>query len=756
MDTITPYITATITILGIAYPILLQVISRLDEKYSSEHILELFNKEISKRTFKFTLIINLIFIVIWSFKLEPQIRFENRNIDLIINNSANLLLGISSIILVISFFLFVDKILTYYTPKRIVTHFSKKHRRSKIADNRSVYIEAMGDILVSSIKKHDKSVFYSLTNFFNSVFTDEREKQKKHPVVFPEYLYVIIYNAIEELVLLKSKRNSVFENRIGGGLWLLGLGEEHKLSKETFSWLWSYLRMLVENKHDEMLFKYWSNAHNYYQRSIPNIIREYDESSENFKVINEDQCLQRENERLRFFEFHYFLGGLLLFGKRYDCIRRIFRHTTVEPPRYELLPEFMSEIFYFYNKVRDPYLREYPFISSVYPFPKNSGFGGESVIKRWVYSYLTVLFLRQYTLHQYYSGRNPLEFPILPDNQGEIKLWINGLPLFKRMVRENFDNQELMEGLGFDYMTPQWLKENDKLHPIDFIEELERRLDKAYTDGQYLTPIDPLKQRQFEYFTRKTLASTIESIINVSNKITDGVDSKSWYIHGYSTVLERDAFAEKSEITHIDFDSFLANALSQKILSNYSNIYNYKKSRKYLLKPENVFKAIDKMNLNKDFVIICFNVFLDNYIKKLKIEGLSKDNYGGIPIYWISGSDTVGHSFFILRKTDLPEVSTLPIDQKFIDKYRLKSLDSKYIIHASVVDLKEASEEILNENRKDPDDDEIKKSVLLNIHLDLEIKWKNKVDMVQIVEYSEYKQKGLESDFKDIIPFFKD
>ncbi|MFW5872250.1 MAG: hypothetical protein ACOCUT_04010, partial [bacterium] len=201
-----------------------------------------------------------------------------------------------------------------------------------------------------------------------------------------------------------------------------------------------------------------------------------------------------------------------------------------------------------------------------------------------------------------------------------------------------------------------------------------------------------------------------------------------------------------------EFDSFLANALSRKILNDYSSIYSFKKSRKYFFKPEKVFEAIDRMNPNKDFVIICFNVFLDNYIKKLKIKDLSKNNYGGIPIYWFSGSDLVSHSFFILRKTDLPEVLTLPIDRKFIDKYRLKRLDSKYNIHASIVDLNEASEEILNENRKDLDDDEIKKSVLLNIHLDLEIKWKNNIDMVQIVEYND-KQKGFESDLKEIIPF---
>lgn len=45
MNIISICVTFISVILGIAYPILLQVISKLDEKYSSVIILKLFNKE---------------------------------------------------------------------------------------------------------------------------------------------------------------------------------------------------------------------------------------------------------------------------------------------------------------------------------------------------------------------------------------------------------------------------------------------------------------------------------------------------------------------------------------------------------------------------------------------------------------------------------------------------------------------------------------------------------------------------------------
>ena len=49
------YIYIVISLLGVAYPLLLQVISRLDEKYSSENIVELFDKELEGKTFKWLL-----------------------------------------------------------------------------------------------------------------------------------------------------------------------------------------------------------------------------------------------------------------------------------------------------------------------------------------------------------------------------------------------------------------------------------------------------------------------------------------------------------------------------------------------------------------------------------------------------------------------------------------------------------------------------------------------------------------------------
>jgi hypothetical protein len=69
--------------------------------------------------------------------------------------------------------------------------------------------------------------------------------------------------------------------------------------------------------------------------------------------------------------------------------------------------------------------------------------------------------------------------------------------------------------------------------------------------------------------------------------------------------------------------------------------------------------------------------------------------------------------------------------------------------------LNDTSEEIYNENKEGKEDDEIKKSVLMSIIISVEFIWKKNIDVIQLNEFSEYRQKGLPSELKEIETFEK-
>lgn len=123
------YATLIISIFGIAFPIILQAISRLDTSYSSSLTTELFENEPIKKWFQKQLYISLIILFFWSLKLEPIEPLQK--IGFIVNNSAELLVVITSIALVISFILLVKKIFIYHIPSRFVQYLIRKHNEKR-------------------------------------------------------------------------------------------------------------------------------------------------------------------------------------------------------------------------------------------------------------------------------------------------------------------------------------------------------------------------------------------------------------------------------------------------------------------------------------------------------------------------------------------------------------------------------------------------------------------------------------------------
>jgi hypothetical protein len=748
MSSIDPYINMIIALLGLAYPILLQVIARLDEKYESQNIAELFKTEWEWTAFRYTLVASLISVFIWSLKLEPIIHIEQLNF--LIENSATLLVSFNTILLVVSFFFFVSKVLKYYTPYSLIPYLIKRHEKSK---SEVKYFPALSDLLLLSINRQQTNLSRSLSDFFYTAFRKIRDKLTNEAVVYPDIYYETVYKAIEELAILKEKRNYLLEHRTSGGIWLIGELQGKELSENTYSWLWRNLLLAIRYQQDDLIVNHWETCHQYYSYSLSYIYSEYDTSTGALQVNNQEAVNKRNAERQRFIEFHYALGGLLTYKERYACIKRLFSHTQSQPPKYELLPESMNEIFKFYFDVRDPYERKYTWISNQYPFPELSGLNADYVIKKWIMSYMAILFLRQYTITPYLITMRPLDFPQIPSTQGEIKQWIDGIDFFKKLVTDHLQNKELLNTLNLDFITPQWCEENQKPYPITFIETFKSNLESAYHTNSLTLQISNEKVLQFENATRTIVESAIEKLQPISNNTPIQDDnSDKWYVNGQRMLQDKDAFSENPEVHHMEFDSFLASVVSRSLNDGLGEIFFRKVSKSYLLKPEDFFKAIDKLGIDESFVIVNFGINLDYFITQLKVSELTKDKYKNTNIYSFNGSQIVRDSLFVLKKSDLPNISTRPIDADIIAKYSLKKISESINLHSSIIDLNNTSEVVFNENKNDKSDDELRKSVLISIILSTEFKWKKNIEVVQLRQYSEYFQKGIAHKLEDVKP----
>lgn len=748
MTSIDAYIYVIIGLLGVAYPVLLQVVARLDEKYSSDKIVELFDQEWEIKAFRYSLISSLFFIVIWSLKLPAIVHVDK--LDFFIKNSASLLLAINSILLVIFFFFFVSKILIYYTPTKFIPYLIARNEKSE-SDFR--YFTALSELLLLFIRQQQTNYTKTLSDFFYIAFRRIRDKYINQPVVYPELYYEVVYKAIEELAILKEKRNYLLEHRTSGEIWLLGELQDKEISENTYSWMWRNLLLAIRYQQDDLIIYHWETCHQYYVHSLRYIDREYDRSSDNYQVINQDAVDKRLAERQRFIEFHYALGGLLLMKERYTCIQRLLNYTQSHPPKYELLPESMYEIFKFYFDLVDPYERKYAWISHQYSFPELSGLNADYIIKKWIMSYMAILFLRQYAIIPYLITMRPLDFPPTPKTQGEIKQWINGLDFFKELVSEHFQNKELLKILNLDFLTTEWCDENRKLYPVIFIEKFKSILESAYHTNALNLPISDEKVSQFEHSTKTIIESAIDKLQIINNDtIIQENNSDKWYVNGQRMLQSKDAFSENPEVHHIDFDSFLASTISSSIKKGLAETFSYKMNKSFLLKPEDLFKAVDRLAIDDNFVIVNFGLNLDYFINHLKVPNLSIEKYKNIGVYSFNGSQIVRDSLFILKKSDLPNISTKPIGEDVIAKYALNKISDILNLYSSVIDLNNTSEEVYNENKQDKSDEELRKSVLLSIIISTEFKWKKNIEVIQLKQYSEYFQNGIANKLDDINP----
>lgn len=751
MSSVDAYIYIIIGLLGVAYPILLQVIARLDEKYSSENIVELFDREKEGKLFRYFLISSLVFTFIWSLKLEPVWQIDGLN--WFINNSGVIFVAVNTILLVVSFFFFVEKILIYYTPVKFIRYLRTKHNKDK-SDLK--YFIALSDVLLLSIKKQENRITKTISDFFYKEFRKEREKFKKKAVVFPYVYYEVVYKCIEELAILKEKRNYALEYRTAGGIWLLGELDGSEISVDTYTWIWRNLLLAIRYNQDDLVLYHWEVSHQYLNYSLKPIDGIFDYTSKEVKMKNQDEVDKRFEEREKFKEFNYALGGLLTYSRRYDCLKRIFNHTTSQPPTYELLPESMGEIFRFYFAIRDIYDRKYSWISSQHPFPNLSGLSSDDIIKRWLCSYMAILFLRQYALRSYIIWMEPLEFPQIPKTQGEIKEWIDGMDFFKSLLFEHLNNQELITSLNFNFLTKEWCIDNKIKYPLDFIDQLKMKLESAYQNNALTLPISKDKVAQFEFCTKNIIESTIERIEHINNgEIIEG-DLDNWYVNGDRMIQSKDAFSEIPEADYGNFDSVLASYLATSLIDGVANIFHLKKTIRYLLKEEDIFKAIDFLDLNEQFIIVAFGFYFDSYINYIRINELTDTKYKNIEIYSFNGSRLVDSTLYILKKSDLPNISTKEISKEILEKYSLDKISDTINLYASVIDMNRTTSEVFEENRQGNQDEELRKSVLLSIIFSLEIKWKKSIELIELVEYSEYKQQGLLNELNEIKPIKKD
>lgn len=743
-----------IAILGIAYPIIVDKISNIGDKYQSQYIPVIFSDEFPQRMikrtffkieyeitiFKFALIITLVSFLLLIFKVEPLFGWDN----LFINNSANLIVFALSFGLTIFFFIWLDKVVLFNGKSTtLLQHIIKKHDGfPEDSDKRQYCLKAINELTYYAVEKQDEHLQETLLEFYYKTFTNlRRNHNKTSPIIYPVDLYFVVNRLNEEATVIQNRKLRTIEHRAVSGTWLLG--EDFQtivISEQTFGWLWRNVTIICD--HSRLIKMFWGNSSQYYDHRLRWIAQDYDFDER--KIVNAEQVKKRNEERDQFLEFHYALGGLIYYRRKYDLLEYFFHYTQSQPPNYVLLPESMTEIFSWFERFRNEYRNLDTPLDLKYYFPELDNLGNRKQVNYWICCYLSILFIRQYSLNAYYVYQDFTALPNLPDDIIDLGSWLEGLTFFEKCLNDVMNNDELLSALNYNDLV-----ENKKQNFIEFIESLKQSIQAKIGHQKLNAEVSPEKVSGFYEKSASILSQAFKSYDEIFRPLDE--DHKKGNlklaIRGNITLMPKSAFTG-NDIPHLNYDTVFASSIVQNNIRRYiPNSFLTARTKRYLLNREDLIPALLKLiGDHKEMIVVGLSIGYE-LTELIKNSKLNKQ----IIKYIDSTEHRSQDTFFVLRETDLPSIERKDLSNEELEKFQLKSINDDLKIYASVIDInKNENSKLKGEWNLENDRTDIELQVQLALSFLSVIHWKDDRKVIQININTEYREQGIPNNLNDV------
>jgi hypothetical protein len=726
-----------IILLGTAYPIILNNISNIGEKYHSKYIIALFKQErfYNQSSFQWILYLSLFLLIPLIFKFEPLFGWDN----CFINNSANILVSLVTALLLFIFFKWIKKISIYNSNIDSLLDYIIKRYENSNGKTKEYAFMSINDIAIYAVNTKDIDLQSKLLKFyFNYVIKYRKEYNNTDKELnYDKEFYGLIRRIIDECVENNYKDLLPLRySAINGELLIPYDTQSIKISEDTYNNLW-YNITLVRNNTD-YISKFWAHSNQYFWTGLKEIVLNFDKS-------NEKEFKEREQERKRFLEFHYAIGGLLLYSKNYEALKYIFSYSQQSPPDYKLLPYKMRDIFDWIEFFRNENKQIPKFIIgfSRYQFPNLDSVGTNKQVVFWICRYLCVLFIRQYKLSKslYYS--NITNQPYLNDlSLMELYNWKESITYFKFCLNKVLEDKEALEQLEL------WNTYELKYSEIDkFIIELEQSIDEHISDKKKRAELSQEKIEQFYASSKEILENCLEEYLSINNPEDFDTDFKVTFL-GQRTLSNKSFFVD-DDIPCMGFDSSLANLISRySIPRDIYNSFLIAKTNRYLLNNNNLLEGMDRIIQDKEDIVII--VFSRRYETTQKIENSKyKENIICLPA--IDFRNTI----FILEKSNLPKIEKSDISEEVKQELKVKKISDKWNIYGTVIDINLPENEAIKEKWIDDINyyqKENKLQILLGLLFVGHIKFKSDRKIIQININNKFEELGTENKLSDLEP----
>jgi len=613
-------ITIFAAVFGMAYPLMLQAIERIDDKYTSSVLATDLRKRWQFRTFNWLIIICIILLPVLAFVLESTDSIQEKYV---IVSFATMLI----VFLMVDVVWLVKQILVFYSPKELFEHLDNKDD-IKNAD-------ALLD-LARYAEKVDEFILYisSLTSVFKYILDEQKKISEDKPVEYSEDVYDILAKIAKKVgnTSLSDDRYNyvgivpvIYNNEIQG-----------RISAVTFLRMWEMVNRAVKAGNTGWFRDYWTYANQYYRFAIHNTLTEQKKSN-----INE------------FYYYHVMIGALLVYFKRFDWLRHIMHFTQELPAHFVLIPGTISKIFEIVHYLEGLLERPFDVYQRYQFYGLDKGVKMDETIVGYAYRYLALLIIRIWTYKDYnYNYSNPLDLPLCDDESIEANDdMIICVEQMKREVGKWFDSG-ILNDFGFSDIPSQ--KEiTDKLDEYILALKMKIKEIESYNDVDE----NKVKVIKDEIIVSNANSSIQIPMMNDGQVIDDSFTSQSIPIM-VSQSLEKPYITKGSKKSMGNFGSTLVYSLNYEFLNEYLRISSIlvPSTVSYNINQKDLLDAIDLLELTDDYMIIVWGNVLDMYELKKRLTYQDNEiSYNGHKVLNL-GMSRYSACVWLIKDADVPFV----------------------------------------------------------------------------------------------------
>ena len=364
-------------LMGMAYPLILQAIQRIDEMYNSSKLAAYFQKQWFSLLFSHLLLLSIPASII-----APFLLYYYRDFSCMVVLSA--VHAIIVFALAMSAFILFKYIMMTINPSKFFECLEYKLYGSHPPLTEIFQIQKYAS------DKDNEELFGNITTSI-SVYLNSYRKNKRDDVA------IDVWKMFRELYKQHSKRdNHFFSNRNLIVSYFFSPEEQIFLSEEEYIYIWQTVDAVVHADNESWVYNYWTYANQYYMFTLDH--------------YSKDEELKLQQKRFK--EQHFMIGALLTYNHKYVLLKRLMYFSNALPPTYDLVPSSFNIIILQLKSLIEKKDMPIELTKRYLMIGAPQDVSSDGFILSYTYKYASLLLIRLFTVNDWnITYSNPMDLP---------------------------------------------------------------------------------------------------------------------------------------------------------------------------------------------------------------------------------------------------------------------------------------------------------------------------------------------------------